>query len=509
MKIYISIFTALLCFSNMESQEISVADAYRYAIDNTTGTARFRALSGAMGALGGDLSAINVNPAGSAVFANNQVAVTASNFNVKNNSTYFGKQTSDSNNSLEINQAGGVFVFENNNSNSDWKKFSLGLNYENTNNFDNKLYSAGLNPLNSGTRYFVNNANGTKLKLLEDGFYDELSFTQQQGFLGYQGYLITPLTSNLNNESYFPNVAATGNFYQENEVVSTGYNGKFNFNFATQYKDNLYLGINLNAHFFDLNKSTSFYEDYDDGINRNANIGIQEFRFNNNTYSYGNGFSLQLGAIAKIATNFRLGLAYESPTWMTINDELTQTVTGYCADCVDANGVAVNNINQNPNVTNIYEPYSIQTPSKYSGSLAYVFGKKGLISFDYGLKDYSNTSFGPASDPVFKNLNQVIVRDARKQTSEYRVGAEYRIEQVSLRGGYRFEQSPYKNSFTIGNLTSYSGGLGYNFGDTKLDLAYTFAKRDFQEQFLPQGMTDKALINSKNNTVTLTLAFEL
>ena len=74
MKIYISIFTALLCFSNMESQEISVADAYRYAIDNTTGTARFRALSGAMGALGGDLSAININPAGSAVFANNQVA---------------------------------------------------------------------------------------------------------------------------------------------------------------------------------------------------------------------------------------------------------------------------------------------------------------------------------------------------------------------------------------------------------------------------------------------------
>ena len=511
MRIYISIFTAIICFSSMQSQEISVADAYRYSIDNTTGTARFRALSGAMGALGGDLSAININPAGSAVFANNQVAVTASNFGIKNNSTYFGKQTSDKNNALEVNQAGGVFVFENNNSSSDWKKFSLGLNYENTNNFDNKLYSAGLNPTNSGTQYFVNNANGIKLKLLEDSFYDQLNFVQQQAYLGYNGYLISPLTNDPDNQIYFPNVAATGNFYQENEVVSTGYNGKFTFNFATQYKDNLYLGINLNTHFFDLNKSTSFYEDYDNGINRNANIGIQEFRFKNNTYSYGNGFSLQLGAIAKIATNFRLGLAYESPTWMTVNDELTQTITGYCADCVVDNigNVPVRNINENPNVTNVYDPYNIQTPSKYSGSLAYVFGKKGLISFDYGLKDYSNMSFRPESDPVFKGLNQAIVRDARKQTSEYRVGAEYRIEKVSLRGGYRFEQSPYKNNLTIGNLTSYSGGLGYNFGDTKLDLAYTFSKRAYQEQFLAQGMIDRALINSLNNTVTLTLAFEL
>ena len=509
MKLNISIFAIFLCFSSMQSQEISIADAYKFAVDNTNGTARFRALSGAMGALGGDLSALNINPAGSAVFANNQLAVTASNFGTKNNSSYFGKQTNESNNSLEINQAGGVFVFVNNDTTSDWKKFSLGLNYENTNNFDNKLYSAGLNPLHSGMQYFVNNANGIQLGVLEKFNYDVLNFVEQQASLGYQGYLISPATNNTTNQGYFPNTTATGNFYQENEVITTGYNGKFTFNFATQYKENLYLGINLNAHFVDLNKSTSFYEDYDDAINRNANVGIQEFRFNNDLYTYGNGFSLQLGAIAKLANNFRVGLAYESPTWMTLNDELKQSVTAFCADCVDSNNDPVRNVNENPNVTNVYDPYSIQTPSKYSGSLAYIFGKKGLISFDYGLKDYTNTSFGPANDPVFKGFNQGIVRTARKQTSEYRMGAEYRIDQVSIRGGYRFEQSPYKNSLTLGNLTSYSGGLGYNFGDTKLDLAYTFAKRDYQEQFFNQGMTDRASINSKNNTVTLTLAFEL
>jgi hypothetical protein len=38
----------------------------RYSQDNLNGTARFRAM-GAFGALGGDLSSLNVNPAGSAI----------------------------------------------------------------------------------------------------------------------------------------------------------------------------------------------------------------------------------------------------------------------------------------------------------------------------------------------------------------------------------------------------------------------------------------------------------
>jgi hypothetical protein len=34
-----------------------------------------------------------------------------------------------------------------------------------------------------------------------------------------------------------------------------------NFNAATSYKDKLYIGINLNSHFTDFRKQSSFYED--------------------------------------------------------------------------------------------------------------------------------------------------------------------------------------------------------------------------------------------------------
>jgi len=78
-----------------------------------------------------------------------------------------------------------------------------------------------------------------------------------------------------------------------------------------------------------------------------------------------------------------------------------------------------------------------------------------------------------------------------------------------LRGGYRFEQSPYKNKTTIGDLTGYSAGLGYNFGSTKMDIAYSYAKRNSQQGFFSQGFTDGANINAINNTVSLTLLFEL
>ena len=111
-KTYIVIAIAFLCTS-AKAQEIS--DALRYSVDNLNGTARYRSMSGAFGALGGDLSSINVNPAGSAVFNNNQLGLTISNYNTKNNSNYFGTQTSDSENSFDLNQAGGVFVFKNKN----------------------------------------------------------------------------------------------------------------------------------------------------------------------------------------------------------------------------------------------------------------------------------------------------------------------------------------------------------------------------------------------------------
>lgn len=500
MKKHIYLLLAGLTFSFAQSQDIT--DALRYSQDNLNGTARFRAMGGAFGALGGDLSAININPAGSAVFSNNQMAVTLSNYSTKNNSNYFGTNVSENNNSFDLNQAGGVFVFKDRNPNSDWKKFSLAVNYDNTNNFDNSIFSAGTNPTNSVANYFLSFANGVPLSDLEDLNYEDLNNGGQQAFLAYQGYIINPVTNNANNTLYTSNVAAGGNYYQENSIVSTGFNGKLSFNAATQYKDKLYLGINLNSHFTDYTQSSSFYEDNSNPLGLNDQV--TSLRFDNDLYTYGTGFSFQLGAIAKVSDEIRLGLAYESSTWYKLNDELTQKLVAVSSN--SSGSLPPDNVN--PQVTNVYEPYKLQTPSKLTGSFAYVFGKSGLISVDYAIKDYSNTKFKPENDSYYRDVNSYM-NSVLDKTSELRIGAEYKIKEWSLRAGLRKEQSPFKNKTTIGDLTGYSGGLGYNFGSTKVDLSYSTAERNSQQGFFNQGFTDGARINSTRDTVSLTLLFEL
>lgn len=500
MKKYILLLITIITVNIIQAQEIR--DALRYSQENLNGTARFRAMSGAFGALGGDLSSINVNPAGSAIFANNQLGFTLNNTSINNNSNFFDNTTNVKDSSFDLNQAGGVFVFKNQNKLNNWKKFSVAINFENTNVLNNSIYSAGTNPSNSIANYFVSYANGVPLNVLEDSNYDELGHGEQQAFLGYQGYIINPLNDNPTNTNYTSNVPAGGNYYQENTITAKGYNGKLSFNAATSFKDKLYIGVNLNSHFVDFRQSSRFYEDNEAPLT--PDYTVSRVQFDNDLYTYGTGFSFQLGAIAKLSKELRLGIAFESPTWLRLNDEFTQKLIGVSANTSEELAPDV----VNPNITNYYEPYKLQTPSKWTGSMAYVFGKKGLISVDYAIKDYSSIQFKPNSDPYYRTLNNKM-NGLLNSASELRLGAEYKIEAWSLRGGYRLEQSPYKNKTTIGDLTGYSGGIGYNFGGTKLDLSYATFKRATQQGFFEQGLTDGAAINTKNSTITLTLLFEL
>jgi len=511
MKKYLYLILAGFTFSAVQSQEL--VDALRYSQDNPNGSARYRAMSGAFGALGGDLSSLNVNPAGSAVFNNNQLAFSFSNVDTKNKSNYFGTNMTGKDNSFDINQAGAVFIF-NNRSQSNWTKIALAINYEQTNNFNNSIISAGTNPTNSVGDYFFYYANGDSrrnltavpLSTIRNFDYYQLDYVKQQAFLGYEGYLINPVTEDDNNTQYTTNVPAGGNYYQENTITSEGYNGKLSFNAATSYKDKLYLGLTLNSHFTDFRQNTFFYEDND---NANNNIvDLLNTSFENEIYTYGSGFSFQLGAIAKLNEEVRVGLSYESPTWNKFNDEIRQNLYSTIQNYENNTNPNEEVINPDSNQTTIYDTYKLKTPGKITGSIAYIFNKKGLISLDYGYKDYSSIEYSMERDTRNPYINSDISEQLRG-ASEIRLGGEYKIERLSLRAGYRFEGSPYKDKTTVGDLNGFSAGLGYNFGGTKVDLSYAYAKRNSQQGFFSQGFKDGASIDAINNSVSLSLLFEL
>lgn len=506
MKKYLSILImGLLTSFPLHAQGIT--DGLRYGTDMTTGTARFNALSGAFGALGGDLSAVAINPAASSVFIQNQAAFTFSVDGVDNQATYFNGVAEESRRDFNIGQAGGVFLFSNYNENSPWKKFSLAINYNQTRSHDNDLNIRGIGNT-SIANFFLEQAQGLPLELLElqggESISDLYAFLgasegtrAQNAFLGFQGYLFDPVNTTAGNTQYVSNVAP-GSFDQDYLFLSRGYNGKFTLNFGAQYTEDLFFGINLNTHSIDYDESTAFFEN-----NSNNGSVVNRIRFDNNLSVAGAGFSAQIGAIAKVASDLRLGITYDTPTWFVISEETNQ----FLETRRTVNGENITEI-IDPQVINIFDDYNFRAPGKVAASAAYIFGKDGLLSFDYSYQDFSNMEFSPKRDIAFTNLNRTISSEL-KGVSSFKVGGEYRIEQLSLRGGFNFTESPYTNDSILGDRTGFSGGLGYNFGGVSLDFAYARSEQSRNQELYAIGLTSTAAIDTTYDSFILTLGLNL
>ena len=132
MKRYFSLLTALCFASVLQAQQTTPNDALRLTDKGLNGTARFKAMSGAFGAVGGDLSATNINPAGSALFNHNVTSFSFGLNNKKNTSNYLGTENNKKDNNIEIGQMGAAFVFQSRNPENSMKKFVIGVNYEST-----------------------------------------------------------------------------------------------------------------------------------------------------------------------------------------------------------------------------------------------------------------------------------------------------------------------------------------------------------------------------------------
>ena len=103
-----------------------------------------------------------------------------------------------------------------------------------------------------------------------------------------------------------------------------------------------------------------------------------------------------------------------------------------------------------------------------TGSFAYIFDSQGLISVDYIYRNYSNTKLSKGD---FSGENQDFNSDLQS-TGELRVGTEWRFDNVSVRGGFHMEKSPYKSAIDSDDNEGFSLGAGFKFKGGKIDFAY-------------------------------------
>ena len=73
----------------------------------------------------------------------------------------------------------------------------------------------------------------------------------------------------------------------------------------------------------------------------------------------------------------------------------------------------------------------------------------------------------------------------------------------------QYEESPYRNETTVGDLTGFSLGLGYDFGNYNFDIAYARAEQDSERQLYEVGLTSAADIETTFNNIIFTLGISL
>ena len=479
------------------SQDIS--DAINWSIENESGNARYSAMGGAFGALGGNLSAISSNPASGAVFELSRfggslvsnINQTKSNF--KSNINNISSQNANY-------QIGLVYVFKNYGS-GDLNKFSIGLNYQSQNNYNQDIKISGRNN-NSIDNFFLNNAQGINLNDISVGSNESVSgvyrwlgnnigYYAQQAFLGYQSYL---LSYDSDTNSYYSLAKYNNGLNQDNSTITEGYNNIASLNLSWQYKDNLYMGINLNFHDILFEKENRHIE-----TNFDDDSAITRIDFRNYLSTVGNGISIQGGIIYK-AGSLRFGLSYKSPTFYAFEDNLDQYLE---TSSIDNDGISYTDI-VDPRVTNIYE-YNFKSPSKFTFSSGAVINNMILLNLDVTSKNYSKSSFKHQFDGVYTDLNNAISRNLTN-VLDYNIGTEIKINNFSLRGGYKIINSPYEN-IDENYFNASSFGLGYNFRSSTVDFAIVNSKLNYNYQLFDSGLTDSASIT--NEKVNIILSYNI
>ena len=508
LKAYCTLLVSCFSLSALVGQGLH--EAYRFTESDLSGTARYTSMAGAFGALGGDLSAISMNPASSSIFLYSELGISGTFTANEIENSYFGSKTTMKNNNFRINQGGGVMVLNNNQKNSEWTRVSFAFNANNIANYQYNFSVKGINSENGIDQYFLDYANSGDITLNDltiqegesiDDLYrylgNEIGQRGQEAFLAYEGFLIESETNNLDDTSYFSN-ATYESVAHDYLVNQRGYHRKSTFNASALYKDFLHLGMNLNLHRIYFHQTNNLIED---GYSESSIIQLTEFE--NEIVSNGEGFSFQIGAIAKINEMLRLGITYDSPQWFDISDETQQ----YLLTRRNENDTILEAL-VDPQITNIFEPYRFKIPARLTSSAALVFSEKGLISVDYSTIDYRNTKLSDDFDnnSHFSVQNSIIEEQLQK-VNTLRIGGELRMDKISLRAGAILEDKHHK--LETEKRSAITAGLGYVFGGNTLNFGVVRQIVNNPYTLYEQGLTDRYNIQQDRFRVTVSYHLKL
>lgn len=506
------------------------ADAIRMSQREITGSARSMGMAGAFGALGGDISSLSNNPAGIGVFRNSEVAATLDLSFINTNTNWNGTGTSYDRTRFMFNNIGYVATFR---GGSDFG-FNVGVAYNRKANFYRTYEANNHNMGSSMTDYMADKAFGIPMGAMDDikgnDPYAPSAGLPWLSVLGWNSFLIKPNgMADINGQQYqsytspFPTVSGSSSRLHVREY---GHADEYNFTFGGNYDDMIYFGATLSVTDFAYNMTVGYSEDHRNDGN---------FYMENSLRTSGTGFNFAAGMIVRPADFMRLGVSIKTPTYYSMTDRFGALVdyNNILDEYTDETGKPVSKLESGTASTpNGAMDYKMNTPFEFMGSVAFILGKKAIVSFEYNLQDYSSLKFRDLDGYDFSD-NQYIKEDTRS-VNTFKFGAEYRVTpQFSLRAGYAHQSSPVKDYvldgnqeiLTAGTMTNYllpksteyiTAGFGYRFGRVYADMAYVYKMhKDVGYAYSPIFIDGETFVSSdpfslktKKSSVLLTLGYK-
>ncbi len=496
MKSYLikGMLTACL-FCPLLSVAQSEIDALRYSQSNFGVTARSLAMGGAFGALGADYSSLSSNPAGIGVYKKSEFTFSMGFTNRNSESEFLGNSTSTNRFSFDIPDVGMVFAFTQPRS-KNWKQFGFALGYHRTANFNSEVTYGGKNTTNSLLDDFVEDIQQNGGATPEDLYY----YYPFDADLAYQTYLLNP--DPVNNNQYITVIPDGGAFQSEN-ISTHGGMGEYSLGFGANYNEKIFLGLTFGFPTIRYEEESIYEErDTDQEISVSDTLNFRSFRYNRYLYTRGNGFNAKFGMIVKPAEWIRVGAAIHTPTYFYMHDEYNSDMQ---SNFEDGSGYQY------------YSPsggyaYRLITPFKAVGSVAFIFGKSGVLSFDYEMTNYSMASLD-ASDYNFSYENKLINSVYNNISSNIRGGLEVKHKNFAFRGGAAYYSAPIKSEYTTSetdqHVISFTAGIGYRQKKFFVDVGYGYFMRgeSYSAYTLATEDVPAATFTKTDNKIVTTFGF--
>lgn len=487
--IIVSAAAILLIAASANAQNI--VNAAHIGSESISGTARYRSMAGAFGALGGDPSVITDNPAGLAIYRGTNVLTITPHWGFTGTKSKGSEEATNNDHNFALSNLAAIFSYRTPNSDNLVNfNFALSIDrqYEN-----NSKYTTFIDGGSSFGDYLTNQANnylaGIWLPTEAFDWDNEDSEAPFLSLLAYDQFAVVddPFDPHAvlnrvkrdkeeNKQPYIPYKWL--DLYEDTRLDHYNISGAFNFN------DIFYLGATISISDYRSIQRTEFSEDYREDQNDSF------IEYTNKVEFKGSGIGIKAGLIWSPLDNWRIGASVHTPTWITI-DEYYE-------------GSMLTDDDRVKDWSTYYDSwkYEFSTPWEYQFSAAYIFGTRGLLSFEYDLRDFTtmeyshNRSYG-LTDNYFSYANDCIDTYLQPQHT-FKVGGEYRITpQLSGRLGYAFVTSPFTdealyghvasndinqcyyettkvNYQTLGNQYYITGGLGWSSQNWYVDAAFMY-----------------------------------